>query len=165
MMRISPLIRLLAIVSAIAMFSACDHINDNRIPRVNVNLVFWTQADWVTYGVSGAGQSKRFIREEKVPSNYPYTVQTYTGFGGILLCTDYMGKPVAYDLACPVEARADVRIFVNSDGEAECPKCHSKYDVFSLSGYPIDGMAAKNGYGLQSYYVGAGRNGEYMVVY
>ncbi len=163
-MRVYPFIRIVAIVLAIAIFSACESIDNTRIPRVNVNLVFWTQADWVTYGVSGAGQSKRFIRQDKEPSNYPYTAQTYTGYGGILLCTDYMGAPVAYDLSCPVEAKYDVRVAVNADGEAECPKCRSRYDIFSLKGYPVYGRAAEQGYGLQRYNVGPGRGGEYMVV-
>ncbi len=72
---------------------------------------------------------------------------------------------MAYDLACPVEARGDIRINVNADGEAECPKCRSRFDIFSLRGYPIYGKAAEHGYGLQVYNVGAGRSGEYMVVY
>lgn len=143
----------------------CDKLDNRRLPLANVHLTFYTQADWVTYGVSGARQWRTFIREQRVPKNYPYTADSYTGFGGILLCSTDIGDFVAYDLACPVECRTDVRVAVGDDGIAECPKCHSRFDIFSLPGYPVAGEAAEQGYGLQTYRVGPGGGGEYMVVY
>ncbi len=88
-MRISPALRLLAALLVGLLLSACEHIDDKRIPIAQVNIVFWTQADWIVHGVSGAGQHKRFIRAEKVPSNFPYTATTHTGYGGVLLSTNY----------------------------------------------------------------------------
>ena len=41
-----------------------------------------------------------------------------------LVC-DVMGVPKAYDAACPVEVKRDVRVFINDEHEAECPVCHS----------------------------------------
>lgn len=152
-----------AIITAAALCS-CHHVDNKRLPLTRVNIVFLSQADWVTYGVSGAGQHKRFIREERVPAGFPYLVTTYTGFGGVLLCTDYYGNPVAYDLACPVECRSDIRVAVNEDNLAECPRCHSTYDIFAMSGNSVGGPAARDGYGLQIYYVGPGHSGEYRVV-
>ncbi len=164
-MRKSLLARLVAAIFVALMFASCDSVDNKRIPLVNVNLTFWSIADWEHCGVGGAGQSRRFIRELKIPANYPYTALTYTGFGGILLCTTYIGDNVAYDLSCPVECRYDVRVSVNDDGYAKCAKCHSCYDIFELHGHPISGEAAHKGYGLKTYTVSPGRNGEYMVVY
>lgn len=152
-----------AVVTAAAICS-CHHVDNKRLPAMRVNLVFWSQADWVTYGVPGAADYRRFIREERVPSNFPYNETTYTGFGGVLLCNDYFGNPIAYDLACPVECNAKIRVFVNDDMRAECPKCHSTYEIFESAGHPVSGPAARDGYGLQAYWVGPGRTGEFMVV-
>ena len=157
--------RILLIFTLLTAMAGCDTLDNRRLPVANVHLTFYTQADWVTYGVSGARQYRIFIREKRQPANYPYTADSYTGFGGILLCTTDIGDYVAYDLACPVECRADTRVAVGSDGIAECPKCHSRYDIFSLPGHPVGGEAADRGYGLQTYRVSPGSGGEYMVVY
>ncbi len=144
--------------------ASCHHVDNKRLPLSAVNIVFWTEGDWVTWGVTGAAQSRRFIRQDRVPANFPYTVSTYTGFGGVLLCTTYAGEPVAYDLACPVECNSQIRVAVTEDMVAECPKCHSTYDIFSLYGHPLSGPAATDGFGLQLYRVGPGPSGEAYVV-
>lgn len=154
----------MAIALSAMAFTSCHHLDNHRLHVGYVNLTFLTQGDWTVYGVSGAGQWKRFIISERIPSNFPYTALMSTGVGGILLCTTYTAEPVAYDLACPVECRADVRVFVNEDNEAECPKCHSRYDIFESLGHPIAGPAAEDGFGLQIYRVGPGPRGEFMTV-
>lgn len=147
-----------------ATLTSCHHMDNKRLPATRVNIVFWTQAEWITYGPAGAAGHKDFIRELRRPADFPYTASTYTGFGGVLLCTDYSGNPMAYDLACPVECNAQTRVYINDDLLAECPKCHSLYDVFALGGGAVGGPAANNGYGLQVYRVGAGMQGEYLIV-
>lgn len=145
--------------------SSCDSVDNKRLPVVPVSLMFWTQADWDTYGVTGAGQYRIFNKEKRIPTGFNYLAASYTGFGGVLLCSTFLGEPVAFDAACPVECRADVVVFINDNFEAECPRCHSRYDVFSLMGGCISGEAAEKGYGLQIYNVTPGRNGEFMVIY
>ncbi|MDE6301507.1 MAG: hypothetical protein K2M19_07305 [Muribaculaceae bacterium] len=159
--------RIAEAISALAMAAAlpgCHQIDNHRLPVAYVNLQFWTAADWDIWGVTGAGQHRRFIIQELVPSGFPYPASATTGLGGILLCSTYLGEPVAYDLACPVECRANVRVFINENSEAECPVCHSRYDVFEKLGHPISGPAMEQGYGLEVYRVGPGVRGEYMVV-
>ena len=155
----------LALGAAALLITGCDKVDNTRLPRVPVNLIFWTEADWITHGVHGAGGYERFIRAKRIPADYPYKDSESTGFGGILLCTTYLGEVQAFDLACPVECNPDVTVFINEDMNAECPVCHSCYDVFSLMGGPVSGKAAQDGYGLQVYHASHGRNGEYMVVY
>ncbi len=153
--------------AAVAMAAAgCTHINDDRIPPSPVRIAFNNVGEWTLYGVAGAGDYRRFIKHELVPEGYPYTAMTYTGFGGVLLICDIHNNPVAYDLACPVECRSDVRINVlQEELKAECPKCHSIYDIVTNHGQPLSGPAAEKHYGLRKYYVGPGAAGEYMLVF
>lgn len=143
----------------------CRHIDDDRIPPAQAYLQFNTIGDWNLYGVSGAGDYAYFIKQALQPAGYPYTALSATGFGGILLIGDIHGEPQAYDLACPVECRSDVRVSVVEDAlVAECPVCHSTYDIVTNYGHPLSGTAAEKAYGLQRYYVHEGSNGEYRVV-
>lgn len=158
------ILSLLITFAFLVMTSSCHHIDNHRLNVGYVNVTFMTVADWNFYGVSGAGQYKVFNKSLGVPSGFPYVAMSSTGVGGILLCTTYSAMPVAYDMACPVECRNDIRVFVNEDGEAECPKCHSRYDIFEKLGYPIYGPAAEDGFGLQVYSVGPGGMGEYMKI-
>ncbi|MCD8386925.1 MAG: hypothetical protein LUD17_08540 [Bacteroidales bacterium] len=146
--------------------SSCHSIDDDRIPPATVYVPFSTIGDWNVYGVAGAGSYRYFIKSQKKPSGYPYTALSGTGFGGVLLVGDVFGNPVAYDMCCPVECRSDTRIrVIESELIAECPTCHSTYDVFTTNyGYPLSGTAAERGYGLKRYYVISGSNGEYMVI-
>lgn len=147
------------------MLAGCHRLDDQRIPPAPVRLQFYTVAEWTTYGVVGALSHKRYIKDQRIPSDFPYTALSQTGFGGLLLVGDILGAPRAYDLACPVECKSDVRIVVDDETlNACCPKCGSVYSIFSNYGQPISGPAAELGYGLQKYYVGAGSQGEYMIV-
>lgn len=143
----------------------CHTVDNDRIPPAPVHLVFQSVADWNVYGTPAATSWRLFVKNEHIPANFSYTAVSETGFGGILLCGDIFGAPAAYDAACPVEARADVRVTVDDEAlVARCPVCGSTYDIFSNYGSPLSGRAASLGYGLQRYYVGAGPAGEYMIV-
>lgn len=159
------LIHLGAAVAVVAAAVSCHHLDDDRVPPAPVLIQFNSVADWDVYGVSGAMSWRRFIKSERLPLNFPYTAMSATGFGGVLLCCDVNGNPVAYDLSCPVECRSDVRIYIDEDAlVAECPKCHSTYDVFSLWGHPLSGEAAECGYGLRRYTVRPCGMNEYRVI-
>lgn len=156
-----------AIISAIMAVAlpGCSRIDDKRLPPVPVYINFTTIGDWSIYGVAGAGSYRYFIKADRQPAGYPYSAANYTGFGGVLLIGDIHSNPIAYDMACPVECRSDIRISVNdTDFKAECPVCHSVYDVITNYGTPLSGPALSKGYGLTKYYVGPGLNGEHMVI-
>ncbi len=113
-----------------------------------------TEGDWALYGVGGALQSRRFIREDLVPSGYPYQEFCYTGFGGVLLVSTVHSAYRVYDLSCPVERSPKIRVAINDDNFAICPKCGSVYDVFELQsgpGHPVSGPALDRGYALTPY--------------
>ncbi len=152
-------------LAVVASVSGCDSVDDDRVPVRDVRIVFNTVADWNLYGVGGALDYRRFIRDERIPANYPYTAMTFTGFGGVLLTCDGLGNPMAFDLACPVESKASVRVEIDTDEYvAVCPVCHSTYDVFSLPGTPLSGPAAEHGYALRRYRVGPSQGGAYMMI-
>ena len=154
----------ISLIAALLLVAGCDRLDNQRIPPAPVNITFATVGDWNVQGIGGALDYKRFIKEQLLPPDYHYSALSATGFGGILLAGAVNGEPVAYDLSCPVECKRDVRIFVDAEAMvAECPKCHSTYDIFSLGGHPLSGQAARDGFGLRRYNVGPGRN-EYMIV-
>ena len=147
---------LCAITLLSVLFSSCKTIDDDRIPPVAVNIVFTTDGVWDRYGVSGAKTHRNFIRTSNIkePSDFPFTANTFTGYGGVLLVGDMFGEAVAYDLACPYEVKPDVRIVVDNDAaDAYCPVCGSTYDIFMGNGHPTSGPAADRGYGLTRYRV------------
>lgn len=155
-----------ALLSAAAVFSACNKLDDDRIPPVPVSIVFQSPGMWENYGVPGATDWQRFIAREGEPVGFPYTAMTYTGFGGVLLVGDIMGEPQAFDLSCPVEARQDIRVTIDTENNtARCPDCGSTYDVFGNFGTPLSGPAVDLGYALTRYHVNRGSGAlEYMVV-
>lgn len=153
-------------------FSGCETIDNNRIPAVAVNLPIGDIGQWNTYGVAAFGQYRYFIRENRTPSNFPYNETTHTGFGGILLIggmdpfTAETNVPLAYDLACPVECKNNVRVAIDPNTlEAVCPQCGSHYDVVMTGGAPVDGPAltGEYKYRLQPYKCLPTASGGYII--
>lgn len=164
-----PLLKVtFALVLSAFIATSCQDVDDERIPYVPVRITFNSQGEWVTYGVAGSLDTERFIMSTtgSVPTGFPYTALSATGFGGVLLVCDYNGELRAFDLSCPVEVKPDIRIKpITNDGEprGECPVCHSTYDIFRYGG-PLSGPAAQHGYGLTHYFVGPGLSGAYMAI-
>lgn len=159
---------------ALTGFTGCNTIDSYRIPSYAVNINLSPLSTWQTYGVSYFGDSRRFIRDLREPAQFPWLEQTRTGFGGVLLVcgvdafTNEANVPLAYDLACPVECRADVRVaMVNAEPlpVAECPVCKSRYNVIEAGGRPVSGPAYEDGYGLRIYRCipPANGNGGYLI--
>lgn len=155
----------LLILILMCVLPSCEEADDSRIPYVEVNIDLTSPGYWNTYGVSALGMSRRFIRQEKVPANFPYTAMTYTGFGGVLLVTDIQNYPLAYDLACPVERKASVRVEFDPETLlARCPKCHSEYNVCEFFGSPVSGEAHHKKWRLRQYRVLPSAEGGYRIV-
>lgn len=156
---------ILLLVGAMITLAGCHKSDDHRLPWAEVYIPFLNIAQWERYGVGGAMESRIFNIQAKLPADFPYAALHRTGFGGVLLVADAQGTPLAYDLACPVEVRYDVRLYINGRFEAECPVCHSTFDVFHSHGAPLSGKAAGKGYALTRYTVGPGANGEYLLIH
>ncbi len=72
---------------------------------------------------------------------------------------------MAYDLACPVECRRDVRVYIDAENrlEAVCPECGSRYNVMTGGGAPVYGKARSLNYGLTRYQCLRSESGGYMI--
>ena len=152
-MRTRRAFHILGALLLLVMFSACDHINNKAIPSFTVRIDLGNVALWNTYGVSGMGDFRIFNREKGIPSNYPYNVNTYTGYGGVLLMMG-MDAPMAYDLSCPVEASHNIILSINAENlEAVCPRCGSRFNPLTGAGGPLSGVAINNKVGMRQYRV------------
>lgn len=132
----------------LAILSACQSVDDTRLPAMPVNINLGDPGLWTAYGISGFGMYRYFIPALRLPNGFQYTANTAVGFGGVLLIggmdpfTGDSSTPLAYDLACPVECKPGVRVRI--EGEqcyAVCPECGSKYDVTMQGGAPVSGPA------------------------
>lgn len=134
-----------------------------RIASFPAYLDFATSAAWSLYGVQPFGY-RYFNKSEHLPADFPYTENSATGFGGILLVADVNGTVRAYDAACPVEGKADVRVHVDTElMQAVCPKCGSHFDIFTYKGTPLSGVALEKKYGLKNYKATKNANGGYVI--
>lgn len=148
---------LFALLTAL-MMTGCNEVDSSRIPAYRVQIVF-NAGQWDSFGVFGLGEHREFIRETRTPSNFAFTETTFTGFGGVLLFYGMdpftgEGRPLAYDLACPVECKPDIRVVVDDNTlNAVCPVCGSHYNIYMSGGVATEGPAATYRYQLRNYVV------------
>lgn len=130
----------------------CETAEYDRIPTAPVRIEFGNAVMWNVYGVSAYPDSRCFIKQEGKPKGFPYTADTYTGYGGVILVCDPINTIHAYDLSCPVERSSKVRIeFDTEELVLRCKECGSTYDV--STGVPLSGRAHEHRYLLQPYAV------------
>lgn len=171
-MRNLPLI--IAIILGVQLIS-CQSVDNERIPNMAVNISLSDAGVWNSYGVSGFGNNRDFIYNPSggsVPAGFPYKYGSATGFGGVLLIEGIdpfnpaLAAPLAYDLACPVERKANVRVYIDKETYvAVCNECKSTYDVTMGSGAPLSGEAKNGKYksALRQYRVVPSGNGGYYI--
>lgn len=162
MMITRKIFNILFALLVMVMAGACEHIDNKAIPRFTVRIDLGGYAMWNTYGVGGMGEYRIFNRDKRIPSNFPYDVNTYTGYGGVLLMMGIDG-PMAYDLACPVEASREIVLSIdNSNFDAVCPRCGSHFNPLTGNGGPLSGVAITNKVGMRQYHV-TPSNGGYFI--
>ena len=160
-MRFYRFFALMTALLALALGS-CDHIDNKAIPRFTVRIDLGGYAMWGTYGVNGMGDYRIFNREKGIPANFPYNVNTYTGYGGVLLMMG-IDAPMAYDLSCPVEASPQIILSIDSENyEAVCSRCGSHFNPLTGDGGPVSGVAVNNKVGMRIYRV-MPSNGGYFI--
>lgn len=153
----------LAALTTLVAATGCDHIDNKTVPRFNVHIDLGDYALWNTYGVSGVGDFRVFDMFRHLPSNFPYNVSTYTGYGGVLLMMGLEG-PMAYDLSCPVEISQEIILSIDADKlEAVCARCGSRFNPFTGAGGPISGVAINNKVGMRQYRVNPTGGGGYII--
>lgn len=156
-------ITILAIPAILGLAGCGEEVNNERIPALPVDINLANPGLWSTYGVSGVNTYQYFIKDRGIPRGFYYIDKSFTGFGGVVLCgisnnvampgvdPSWAYRPVAYDLACPVEVEADIIVTVDDmTMEAVCPVCKSRYSL-EAGGAPVSGPALNEKYGLQQY--------------
>ncbi|MDR2824258.1 MAG: hypothetical protein LBB41_03550 [Prevotellaceae bacterium] len=112
--------------------SSCEDNRHSPILDYPVHLEIDLLGEYNTFKGS-KGESLIFIE--------PRLATDRLGFGGILVCTNMTGEYCAFDLACPYEAKRDVR--VRPDGlVAVCAECGSQFDLWETAlGVPTQGVS------------------------
>lgn len=160
-------------ISILLLTSCQNAIDDERIPALPVNIKLDNPGLWNTYGAPGYGMYNIFNKQKRLPANFSYTANTYTGFGGVLLIggmdpyTAATNVPLAYDMACPVECRNSVTVYIDEGNlDAVCPVCGSRYNVVMGGGAPLAGPALTGEikYRLQPYRCIPQISGGYIIV-
>ena len=136
-------------------FVRCDEPDTliSTIPNLPVNLQL--RLEGLDYDLNANLACKTFTQ--------PRFANDQLGFGGILVINGIGENPVnlyAYDLACPVEAKSDIRVVPDKSGiTATCPKCGAIFSIATGTGAPQSGTE----YYLKSYRV-IGNGTQYTVV-
>jgi len=118
--------------------SSCEGPYISPIPDYPVSMSLNLTASYPTFKNS-ANQYLIFTK--------PITATDRIGYGGLLVCTGVMmddyGNSLyfAYDLACPHEADATIRVAPLGDrlGEVKCPECGTVYNAGYGFGEPLSG--------------------------
>jgi hypothetical protein len=124
--------RILAISLLFCLIASCDENITSTIPNAPVNL---------TLDLAGADASLYGSLAYKEYTT-PRLATDRLGFGGLLVVNGIGENPIvnlfAYDLACPNEARSNVRIKPENTGLATCPQCGAVYRI-AWGGSPESG--------------------------
>ena len=137
-MRIASIFKTLCILCMVVGFIACDKSYESSIPSVQFSLSYSTSTFPI---ITTPGQfDKVNMNGKSTRYNHTFNRPPY-GYAGILLGKSVFSTDnneyVAFDAACPVEARRDVSVNLELDGlgTAICPTCQTKYNL-SNGGFP-----------------------------
>ena len=70
------ILKYILLLSVMLSAMACESVDSQRIPALNVNIDLSNAGLWNTYGVSGYGMCRIFDREQRIPDNFAYTERT-----------------------------------------------------------------------------------------
>ena len=91
------ILKYILLLSVMLSAMACESVDSQRIPALNVNIDLSNAGLWNTYGVSGYGMCRIFDREQRIPENFAYTERTFTGYGGVMLVYGINGPVVSLE--------------------------------------------------------------------
>ena|ERR1035437_4747793 len=117
-------------------FAGCNDNTQSSIPDFPVYLELNLTSTYPTFRNS-TNHSLTFIKG--ITQGIPVT--NSLGFGGILVNTGLDGEYYAFDMACPYEAKQNIRVYPNDIGQAICEGCGSVFDIGFGIGNPVSGKA------------------------
>ena len=122
--------RILVLIMLFVSIVACDDAYHSAIPDVSFSFsCSLVQGEYSKITIPG-----QFIKKTKNVNNLP------VGYAGLIIGQSIYSEGntyIAFDAACPVEARRDVSVDLLDDGlgTAVCPSCGTKYNL-SSGGFP-----------------------------
>ncbi len=132
----------LSILLFLAGFSfSCEKKIDSSIPDYEV-YIETNPKQYAELRIPGRAVECVYTPGVPVPANFRF------GYGGVLIYRDLEGRIRSCDLACPVEAQANIRVKVTMP-YAECPVCGSRFDLSWGFAAPVSGPAKES---LRSYH-------------
>ena len=141
---------------------SCEKVDRYRIPASPVSL----ELDLLTNATTlvTIGNAVRYHTPKPLmPADFPFTITSRTGYGGLLVIHGFDDIMYAFDLSCPVEASPDIRLTIDNTLTATCPSCESQFDTGYGIGNPIKGVAFDKKYPLQRYTVTKTANSKYYI--
>lgn len=115
-------IKYIFLIVSIVLIS-CENKYQSSIPDVPVEISLNMLSYNPTFG-SVLNDTIIFVRPRAYP---PFAI----GYGGVLIIVGYdenlSTRYFSYDLSCPYESDANIRVYPNEEGYAVCPKCGSQY--------------------------------------
>ena len=151
--------KILLVFMFVAFTFSCDKSVFNPIPNATVLLYLHLDTDAYDMGLRAVNSAKTYPNP-----NHAFNSIERTGYGGILV---FHGQEngaeafFAYDMACPNEASPTVKVVVENTLFARCPKCKSKYEIWSGIGNPVEGPSK---YSLKRY-TNVSINGNTVTIY
>ena len=115
------------------LLSCEDHVLSS-VPEYPVYLDLNLTSTYPTFKNS-VNQTLVFKNREGLPE------MSRIGYGGLLVCTDYIGDYYAFDLCCPYELKATTRVHPDGSGQAVCDSCKSVFNILTAPGNPVSGKA------------------------
>ncbi|MDR3327379.1 MAG: hypothetical protein LBT04_04535 [Prevotellaceae bacterium] len=103
----------------------------NTIPNYPVHLEFNITAN--APELAAFNGFKEFFKPENATQ--------VLGYGGILVFHTIEDKYCAFDMACPFEAKPDIRVHADNMGVAKCDSCLSTFYTGDATGFQLDGKA------------------------
>lgn len=111
---------------------SCNDTYVSSIPDFPV----WLQLNLTSTYPTFRNSYNKFLTFEK-----PIIETDRVGYGGILVYTGFDGQYYAFDMSCPYEHKAKIKVHPNDIGQAICDSCKSVYDIGYGIGNPSSGKS------------------------
>lgn len=138
--------RRFGLITLIALLlTACEGVNNNSVPAYPVQVTIDTRIGAFVNFVPTALNTYVTVDGMGYHYNgntYPLGAMDATGYGGVVVYINMLGRYDAYDMACPNCALHSRRQPCVIDGIfAECPHCGEQYDLGSGTAVPTKGLS------------------------
>jgi nitrite reductase/ring-hydroxylating ferredoxin subunit len=120
----------LALITLTVFLSGCYDNYVSSIPNAAVRLQLNLTSTYPTF----KDNPNSYLVFDK-----PVQATDRVGYGGVLVYVGFDGNYYAFDLACPYEAKQNIKVTPNDLGQVVCETCGTVYDISYGVGNPTEG--------------------------